>query len=86
MNDILHELNASIAPSESINDVFVFAKNMLEKFKFLHQEWESDLRTLELVSSLFDHLSIECVNGILDLKCVDGESCLHHELSKNETV
>lgn len=64
MNEAVNELNLQNASRNSIEDIFSNVNEMFENFSFVFQETESDLRKLELVASLFDHITIECVNDI----------------------
>ncbi|AKI29758.1 protein UL91 [Mandrillus leucophaeus cytomegalovirus] len=73
MNALLAELNRLGVAHRTTEDVFAFAENVFHNFGFLFQAEESDPRKIDLVSSLFEHLTVECVNDILDA-CSDEQS------------
>ncbi|QQL09897.1 Ba126 [Baboon cytomegalovirus] len=66
MNALLAELNRLGVAHLTTEDVFTFAENVFHNFGFLFQTEESGPRKIDLVSSLFEHLTVECVNDILD--------------------
>ncbi|AEV80627.1 protein UL91 [Cercopithecine betaherpesvirus 5] len=66
MNALLAELNRLGVAHLTTEDVFTFADNVFRNFSFLFQTEESGPRRIDLVSSLFEHLTVECVNDILD--------------------
>ncbi|AAP50651.1 protein UL91 [macacine betaherpesvirus 3] len=66
MNALLAELNRLGVSHVTTEDVFTFAENVFHNFGFLFQTEESGPRKIDLVSSLFEHLTVECVNDILD--------------------
>ncbi|AFK83928.1 B91 [miniopterid betaherpesvirus 1] len=71
MNNILNELARVGVTHEKTEDAFSFAGEVYSRFKFLFQSGESELRQLELVTTLFDHVAVECVNDIVKLSCED---------------
>nr|QXV67840.1 protein UL91 [Panine betaherpesvirus 2] len=66
MNALLTELNRLGVAHASSEDVFLFVDRLFHNFAFLFQTEESSPRRLELVSGLFEHLTVECVNDIVD--------------------
>lgn len=75
MNDLLSELRKDSAPHVTTEDVFAFSRRVFKNFGAIFQEWESDLRKLELVASLFDHVAVECVNDVTGV----AKSCEYTE-------
>lgn len=67
MNSILSELGKAGVRHEATRDVFLFSSQLFDNFRFLFQNDESELRQLELAASLFDHITVECVNNIVSL-------------------
>ncbi|AKT72857.1 Cy126 [Cynomolgus cytomegalovirus] len=78
MNALLAELNRLGVSHVTTEDVFTFAENVFHNFGFLFQTEESGPRKIDLVSSLFEHLTVECVNDILD-------ACSHESPDGNGT-
>ncbi|AKG51594.1 UL91 [Papio ursinus cytomegalovirus] len=74
MNALLAELNRLGVAHLTTEDVFTFAENVFHNFGFLFQTEESGPRKIDLVSSLFEHLTVECVNDILDACSSSGGS------------
>lgn len=67
MNSILSELGKAGVRHEATGDVFLFSSQLFDNFRFLFQSDEAELRQLELTASLFDHITVECVNNIVSL-------------------
>lgn len=70
MNQIVRELNRCGLPHAKAEDVFTYVRDMFERFQFLFKpapECSSELRQLELVASLFDHVAVECVGDVMKL-------------------
>lgn len=67
MNNILSELTRAGVAHEKTEDAFSFAAEVYSRFKFLFQNGESELRQLEHVATLFDHVAVECVNDVIRL-------------------
>lgn len=67
MNSILNELCKAGVRHEATEDVFAFSVQMFKNFEFLFQDDGSELRQLELIASLFDHIAVECVNDVTGL-------------------
>ncbi|AEV80786.1 protein UL91 [Aotine betaherpesvirus 1] len=78
MNSLLAELNRLGVAHDMSEDLFGFADTLFRRFSFVFQDQESDPRKVDLLSSLFEHLTIECVNEILDL-CADSEAAAEGE-------
>lgn len=78
MNSLLAELNRLGVAHATTEDVFIFVDRLFQHFSFLFQVEESGPRRLELVASVFEHLTVECVNDILD-------ACSHPDMNVAET-
>ncbi|AEV80942.1 protein UL91 [Saimiriine betaherpesvirus 4] len=74
MNSLLAELNRLGVPHDRSEDLLVFADTLFQKFSFVFQDQESNPRKVDLLSSLFEHLTIECVNEMLDLCANNNEA------------
>lgn len=85
MNEVLNELNRYTAPHKNTEDVFAFASSLFSNFRSVFQEWESELRQLELVASLFDHVGIECVNDVAGLMMMDEDREVRGDAVREET-
>lgn len=75
MNSILAELGRAGVRHEAVEDAFALSSRIFKNFSFLFQDNESELRQLELVTSLFDHVAVECVNDIINLIDNDDAQC-----------